>query len=1114
MSSEQFGEKKPFDAIAFGDDAVMLPASYVQELLWLMDRASPGSSAYNVPRTRRLAGPLNVEALRHAFDSIVARHEILRTTYAFHDDQPVQVIRAPRSVDFTEIDLRDRPESERQTEAERIALAHALRPFDLTRDQLMRVVVMQLGDRDHVLHIGSHHIAFDGWSRDILFRELAALYAEHAGGPPAELPDLPIQYADYAIWEREHLAGDRLHTLLAYWKEQLGDADFVLDLPTDYPRPDVPGFGGVMQRITFAPELLAKVKALGRAHDATLYMTLLAAYATVLHRYTGQRDILVGSPIAGRSRPETEGLIGYFANTIVQRARFGDDPTFNELMDQVRESALGAYDHQEIPFEKLVLELQGGQRLSHSPLFQVVFTMLGGGSDTGPARIGEAEVQPFGVDEGTTKFDLTLFMSERADGLTLSLRARSDLFAPGTVARVLEHVRRVLESVVANPALHISELPLLLKEEEAAIAALNPPAVVLGAPATVHELVAARAAQTPDRIAVISGDASLTYAALDARANRIAHRLRALGVTDDAPVGVSLERSVDLIAAILGVLKAGAAYVPVLPELPPARIAQQLEESGARVVISIDEHRDHLPPSLTTLMLDGDAEVLAAAPAGAPAVSSRPDGLAYVLFTSGSTGVPKGVAVTHRNVVHYARAISRVFADVPAGRPGDGFASLDGWQFGMVSTLAADLGNTSLFPSLLSGGTLHLLETDVTTDPARYAAYVADRPLDVLKITPNHLRALVGSMDQAELAKALPRRWIVLGGEALTWDFARRLLAAKRGRVLNHYGPTETTVGVCTFEVTDDSMSAALGAGAITVPIGRPLANTGLHVLDIHRHLVPTGVAGELHITGDGVSRGYLRRDELTADRFVVLPVAGRAYRTGDRVRRLNDGTVEFLGRRDEQVKIRGYRVELSEIEHVLAEHPAVEQCVALIRTALENGETGEPQLVVYAVSRATSSDYASAHAERATPESFQKWIASRLPDYMVPSAMVMLERMPLGANGKIDRAALPDHTQSAVAEKLTFVAPNTATEEGIAKIWAEVMKKERVGVTENFIALGGHSLLAIRVLGKLSRQFGVRLPLRSLFDAPTVRELAELVDLERQLAAVDAVSNEEPAKR
>jgi len=577
----------------------------------------------------------------------------------------VQVVLPPSPADVTVVDLTDRPAGARLDEARRVVAEQSRRPFDLAQEPQFRVTVIRLDDHEHVLHLDSHHIAFDGWSRDVLFRDLAALYGEAATGTPANLPELPIQYADYAIWERETLAGERLDRLVRYWRDQLGDAQFVLELPTDYPRPAVPGTGAATERITIEPALLARIKALGVSHDATLYMVLLAAYATVLHRYTGQPDVLIGSPSAGRSRQETEGLIGYFANTLVQRARFAGDPTFSDLLDQVRASALGAYDHQEIPFEKLVLELQGGQQLSHSPLFQVVFTMLGGSEEGGPATLGDAELRGFGGEGATTKFDLTLFMAERDGALELMLRARSDLYASRTVRRFLGHLRTVLEAVVVSPEQRVSGLPLLREEERAELAAWNDTVVSVGQDATVVELFAAQAARVPDRVAVVASDGEVTYAQLDARANRIAHQLRRHGIGPDAPVGVMLDRTTDLIAALLGVLKAGGAYVPAPPELPAARAAQQLGQAGVRAVVTTSALQDRAPSGAVVLCLDRDAALIDASPDDAPEATARPEHIAYVLFTSGSTGEPKGVAIAHTNVVHYTRAISRVLGDVP-----------------------------------------------------------------------------------------------------------------------------------------------------------------------------------------------------------------------------------------------------------------------------------------------------------------------------------------------------------------------------------------------------------------------------------------------------------------
>ncbi|HEX7980352.1 MAG TPA: amino acid adenylation domain-containing protein, partial [Gemmatimonadaceae bacterium] len=667
------------------------------------------------------------------------------------------------------------------------------------------------------------------------------------------------------------------------------------------------------------------------------------------------------------------------------------------------------------------------------------------------------------------------------------------------------HLRMVLDAATAEPATRISSIPLLTAAERGALTEWNATSVDEGAPRTLTALVEAQAKRVPQRAAVVAGDTTLTYATLDARAADLAAHLRTLGVARDVPVGLLLDRSADAIVGLLGILKAGGAYMPLSIDAPTARLAQQLAESGAATVVTSAALAARLPGSTRVVVIDRD--VAAAPTTGAQATSpSSPNDLAYVLFTSGSTGTPKGVAVTHANAVHYARAISRVLADVPARASGDGFAALDGWRFGLASTLAADLGNTSLLPALAAGGTLHVLDQATTTEPARFAAYVAEHPLDVLKLTPSHAAALVAGVSGDALASLLPARWLVLGGEALRVDFARSLRAAgTRCRLLNHYGPTETTVGTCTFEVTSSALEALDARGASTVPIGRPLANTHAHVLDANGQRVPLGVPGELWLGGAGVAAGYLNRDDLTAQRFVSMAFDGsaaeRLYRTGDRVRRLPDGTLEFLGRGDDQVKVRGYRVELGEIELSLRAHPGVAQAVVVL-----NDQGAETRLIAYVVPRADG--YAVSHGDRATGDRMREWVAAQLPEYMVPSAVVLLDALPLTANGKVDRAALP--APDAAAEEDAYVAPRTPVEQQLAAIWAEVLKRERVGATDNFIALGGHSLLAIRVLGKISRAFRLRLPLRALFDAPTVEELAELVEVELQLAAVAALGNGE----
>jgi amino acid adenylation domain-containing protein len=1071
------------------------PMSFAQELLWMLDRAMPGMTAYNMPIARRLRGALDVAALERALTAVVARHEVLRSRLAEVDGEPRQIVDPPAPVTARLIDVSSTEDPE--TEMTSVVRERARTPFDLAHEHAFRISLVRLAPDDHVLVLETHHIVVDGWSLGLLYRELSAAYAAARAGRHAELPAPAIQYGDYAAWQRTHLTGARLEELLSFWRTQLDEATEPLDLPTDFRRAQSPTFAGARESILMSASNLASLKAFAQAHSATLYMTLLAAYATVLHRYTGRANVLIGSGSAGRTLRETESMVGYLNNTLVQRADFAGDPTFAELLGRVRASALGAYDHQEVPLEKLVLELrQGDARLSTAPLFDVVLTM----QDTLPASLtlDEIDVLPFGADLGATKFDITLLPAERAGELYLTAQYRADLYAPETIGRFLGHLRAVLETAVARPEMRISEIPMLSADERSALDAWNDTAIAEGTERTLVELFEAQVARVPDRVAVVGPRQSatapgsvavtptLTYAELNARANQLARHLLAAGAEPSTPVGLLLDGSIDAIVGMWGILKAGGAYVPLSIDAPAPRLKRQLVECGAKLAVSSAALADRLPDSVSVVALDRDASVLGALPNANLEPLAPPQGVAYVLYTSGSTGVPKGVAVSHANVVHYTRAVSRVLSDVPAAQPGDALAALDGWHFGLASTLAADLGNTSLFPALLAGATLHVLGKDVTTNPDRFAEYVGAHRVDVLKITPNHLAALVAGKTGAALTSLLPHRWVVLGGEALRLDTARMLLQAGGPRVLNHYGPTETTVGVLTHEITFASLAAAESLGAQTVPLGRPLSNTHAYVVDARGNEQPAGVPGELWLGGAGVTAGYLNRPELTAERFGAYK-GERVYRTGDRVRRLSDGTLEFLGRTDDQVKVRGYRVELGEVEAALRAHPGVAQGVVVLR---------EEELVAYAVPK--QAGYAVSHNDRATSEKLTQWLAAQLPVYMVPSAVVLLEQLPLTANGKIDRTQLPAQDATGASAADAYVAPRTATETQLAAIWAEVLKREVIGVTDNFLALGGHSLLAIRVLGKISKAFGVRLPLRLLFDAPTVEQLAERIEAER----------------
>ena len=1096
---------------ALGDVA---PMSFAQELIWLLDRATPGLTAYNVPRAIRLRGALDVAALRSALDVLVSRHEILRTTYASDAHGAVQVIRAHTPFELPLVDLTAVPANERDRAAEQFFLEQARTHFDIASDVLLRGHLLTFDADDHVLVLVTHHIASDGWSKGVMFRELNDAYTAFARGTTPTLAPLPIQYADFAIWQRAEVAGGSLSDHLEYWHERLSAPLPSLDLPTDFPRPIAPSFDGARQAIVLPTELVGRLRDLGMDHGATMYMVLLAAYHTVLHRYTGQDDIITGSPTAGRNQAECEGLIGYFANTLAMRTSFAGDPTFGELLERIAENAIGAYEHEDVPFEKLVLELRDAHAAtSHTPLFSCVLTMEDTLADD--LQLGATQAQSIAIDLGMSKFDITLLVAEQPEGLRLAVWYRTDLFSAAFGERFLGHIRTVLEGAVANPARKIATMPMLTPAEREQLAAWNATTADEGRKATVVELFERQVARVPSRSAVVGDVDTLTYAELNARANQLAHHLRGLGVTAGVPVALLLDRSADAIVGLLGILKAGGAYVPLSVDAPPARLAQQLSESGTTVAVTSVALLARLPEHLHVIVLDRDASMLGALPPENPPSVVSPDGVAYVLYTSGSTGVPKGVAVTHANIVHYTRAVSRVLGDVPEGEAGDGLAKLDGLQFGQAATLAADLGNTTVYVGLLSGSTLHMLSLSVSTEPALFAEYVGAHALDIVKAAPNHFVALAAGKTGAELMSVMPRKWLVLGGEALRLDVARVLVDAGACRMLNHYGPTETTVGVCTFEVTSDSLAAVQRHGARTVPLGRPLANTHAYVVDALGNEQPVGIPGELWLGGDGVSNGYLNRPELTADRFSEFR-GERVYHSGDRVRRLPDGTIEFRGRADDQVKVRGYRVELGEIEQALRKYPGVSNGVVVLRTS----DGDEARVVAYAVAK--QDDSAVSHGDRPTPAKLTAWLAAQLPEYMVPSAVVMLHALPLTANGKVDKGQLPAPDTGA-ASAAEFVAPRTPTEETVARIWSDVLKRDRVGITESFLELGGHSLLAIRVLGRISKEFGVRLALRALFETPTVGQLSALIDGERQqketdalnaaLAAVESLSDSEVAK-
>ncbi|HSU18095.1 MAG TPA: amino acid adenylation domain-containing protein, partial [Longimicrobium sp.] len=1052
---KQAGEARDTGAVRPREGGGPAPLSFSQERLWFIDRLEPGSAAYNLPMAWRLEGALDVAALQRALGEIVRRHEALRTVFAEADGSPVQVIAPFGAFALPVEDLSGLGEADRESAVGRRAGEEARRAFNLSAGPLFRAALLRLGEEDHVLLLSMHHVVSDGWSMGVLFRELSALYAAYREGRESPLPELPVQYADYAVWQRGQLAGEALERQLSYWRERLSGAPELLDLPTDHPRPAVRSFRGAHEQIELPLELLERLQALGRSEGATLFMVLLGAFQVLLGRYAGSDDVVVGSPIAGRTRGEVEALIGFFVNTLVLRTDLSGDPSFREVVGRVREATLGAYAHQEVPFEKLVAELQPERSLTHTPLFQVMFTVQnaeGGGDDGLPGL----KVSGLGGEHASARFDLSLTFAATPEGLRGGVNYSTDLFERGTIERMLGHLGRVLEQVGADADARLSRLELLSAEERGLVVdAWNRTAAEVPAELCIHELFEAQAARTPDATALVFEGETLSYAELNARANRLAHHLRALGVGPDARVGVCVERGPELIAGLLAILKAGGAYVPLDPSYPAERLRSMLADSAPAALVTESSLAGTFAGlDVPAVELDAAAPAWAAGPETNPAVAVKPHNLAYVIYTSGSTGRPKGVMVEHRSLVNHTAWQAAAF----------GIGARD--TVLQRTSISFDASVWELWTPLSTGARMLLLSSAAAKDPAAIGRAVGEGGVTVAQFVPTLLQAVLGARPAGA---QLPCRLLFCGGEPLPAALVEEARAAGAGEVVNLYGPTEATI---------DSTWHVCGLDGRAPAIGRPIANARIYVLDARGEPAPVGVAGELYVGGAGVARGYLGRAGLTAERFVPDASGGEAgarmYRTGDLGRWRADGTLEFLGRTDFQVKIRGFRIEPGEIEAALLEHDGVRECAVLARE-----EAGEKRLVAYVVG-GVETDALRAHLRRS------------LPEHMVPSAFVFLDALPLTPNGKLDRKALPA-PDLASAEK--YVAPRTPVEEVLAGIWAEVLRLERVGVTESFFDLGGHSLLATRVVSRVRELLGVEIPLRAFFEGSTVAGLAGRVE-------------------
>ena len=1045
-----------------GEDVFVFPASFAQQGFWLLGQLEGSLVPYNLAYALRLRGPLDTAALHRALDAIVARHEPLRTSFRAQDGEPVQVVCPPRRLDLPCCDLRALRHAEREAAVVAERRAASEWSFDLRADLLLRAKLLWLAEEEHILLLTLHHIAADAWSVRLLWRELDALYDAYRRQAEAALPELPIQYADFAVWQRNDLQGERKERLLRYWRTQLHGLA-VLELPADHPRPPQQSYRGATREFVVPPGLAAQLRQLGRGENVTLHMTLLAAFQTLMSRCSGQEDIAVGMPTAGRQHADLEHLIGFFVNTLVLRTDLSGPPTFRELLARVRRASLDAYEHQELPFEKLVEELSPQRHLDRSPLFQVLFQVLDY-PDSRPALQG-LEVEWLPDLGGRVRFDLEMHLWTQPDqGLRGSLIYSTDLFEAATIERLLGHFETLLAEIVADPDRRVSELPLSsAAERRQLLLEWNDTARDYPRERCVHQLFEEQVRRTPDAVAVAFGDRQLTYRELNAKANQVARRLEQLGVGPEVLVGICVERSPELIAGMLGVLKAGGGYLPLDAQTPPQRLAFMLADGQVRLVLTQASLRDRLQPTgVQLLCLDEETGLVAGQSRADLPSSAGAENLAYVMYTSGSTGVPKGVEIPHR-------AINRLLF-------GAGYARLDaGLRVAQLAPVSFDASTFEIWGPLLHGGCCVLFPEGVP-DFAELEQGLRRQRIQTLWLTASLFNAILD--ERPETLRGIEQ--LLTGGEALSLPHVRRALRllGPATQLINGYGPTECTTFACCYPIP-----RSLLAESLSVPIGRPIGNTRAYVLDAQRQPVPIGVPGELYLGGDGLARGYRNRPELTAERFVASPFepGARLYRTGDRCRWLADGNLEFLGRLDDQVKLRGFRIELGEIEAVLRQCPGVAESAVVLR----EDRPGDKRLVGYVVAKG---------AAASTADDLRSYLKQKLPEYMLPSAFMTLQALPLTPNGKVDRRALPAPDAGRPEAERAYAAPRTALEKTLAGIWAEMLGLPQVGIHDNFFELGGHSLLAARVVDRVQKIIRKPVPLATIFRAPTIAELARHV--------------------
>jgi amino acid adenylation domain-containing protein len=1060
------------------------PLSFGQQRLWYMDQLVPDSFVYNIPVAIRLTGKLDVDTLEQCLNEIIRRHETLRTSFKVEEAQPVQIVTPVLQVALSRTDLQTLSKTEQEARVQHLAVQEMKHAFDLSQSPLLRVNLLQLDKEEYVLLMIMHRIIWDSWSLRVFIQELVILYQSVSTQNAPLLPDLAIQYADFAVQQRQWLQTEEAETQLAYWKKQLAGTAQALQLPTDRPRPAVQSFRGASYTFQLTRVLTEELKTLSQREGITLLMTLLAAVNTLLFRYTQQDDMIVGTPVANRMRTELEGLIGFFTNTLVLRTDLSGDPRFVEVLGRIRAVASKARAHQDLPYELLVEELRPERDLSYNPLFQVMV-----GMEDVPMEIldvPDLTVIPLQVESKTTPFDIAFEFSEMPDGLSGRLVYSIDLFDATTIARLAGHLQTLLEGIVAHPEQRIGVLPILTEaEQQRLLVAWNETANTDPTDRCLHQLFETQVERSPDAVAVVFEDERVTYRELNVRANQLAHYLQKLGVGPEVMVGICVERSLEMVVGLLGILKAGGAYVPLDPAYPSERLAFILADTQSPVLLTQQQLIAQLPENAGYVVrLDTDWEKIARESEENLDSGVKAENLAYVIYTSGSTGKPKGVLVTHANVVRLFESTFDWYH----------FDNRDIWTF--FHSYAFDFSVWELWGALLYGGRVVVVSYWVSRTPEAFYNLLCAEQVTVLNQTPSAFYQLI----QAEKPSAqdLALRLVIFGGEALEFQKLRPWFdrhGDQTPRLVNMYGITETTVHVTYYPLSAADLDATSGS-----VIGCPIPDLQVYILDQHQQLVPIGVPGEMYVGGAGLARGYLNRPELTTERFILHSLGKesvqRLYKTGDLARYRADGSIEFLGRIDNQVKIRGFRIELGEIEAALSQNPVVRECVVVAR----EDKAGDKRLVSYVVAR----------EESAPPVSdLRRSLKEQLPDYMVPSAFVLLKAFPLTPNGKLDRKALPLPNTTDVVRDGAIAAPTTPTEKRLVDIVAPLLGLEQVGIDDNFFLIGGNSLMGVQLVMQVVDVFGIDFLLRTLFDTPTVRQLA--AGIERlMLVKLQAMSDDE----